>query len=64
MTPPDSGAATEKSLAGGVFIIDGKQALVVMGSKEEGFTALYSEASGFIRFFTMYWNFFSSWLRI
>ena len=64
MTPPDSGVATEKSLAGGVFIIDGKQALVVMGSKEEGFTALYSEASGFIRFFTMYWNFFSSWLRI
>ncbi|NYT06959.1 MAG: TrmB family transcriptional regulator [Methanomicrobiales archaeon] len=63
-TPPEShGIATGKCMAGGVVIVDGKQAMVVMGSKEEGFTALYSEASGFIRFFTMYWNFFSSWIR-
>ncbi len=48
-------------MAGGVFLVDGKQAMIVMGSKEEGFTALYSESSGFIRFFSMYWNFFSSW---
>jgi len=61
-TPPDSGGVSGKYLAGGVFIVDGKQALVVMGSKEEGFTALYSEAPGFIRLFTMYWNFFSNWL--
>jgi sugar-specific transcriptional regulator TrmB len=60
--PPDSLTAG-KCLAGGVFIVDGKQGMVVMGSKEEGFTALYSEATGFIRFFTMYWNFFSSWFR-
>ncbi len=31
-----------KWLAGGVFIIDKKMAMVVMGSKDEGFTALYS----------------------
>jgi len=63
-TPPDShGITTGKCMAGGVFIVDGKQVMVVMGSKEEGFTALYSEATGFIRFFTMYWNFFSSWFR-
>lgn len=61
-TPPDShGITPGKCMAGGVFIVDGKQVMVVMGSKEEGFTALYSEATGFIRFFTMYWNFFSTW---
>ena len=60
--PPDiQGFDGGKYLAGGVFIVDGKQAMVLMGSKEEGITALYSEATGFIRFFTMYWNFFASW---
>jgi sugar-specific transcriptional regulator TrmB len=64
MIPPDShGITAGKCMAGGVFIVDAKQVLVVMGSKEEGFTALYSEAAGFIRFFTMYWNFFSGWFR-
>lgn len=48
-------------LAGVVFLIDRKKAMVVMGSRDNGFTALYSESVGFIRFFTMYWNFFSSW---
>ncbi|MDD1706106.1 MAG: TrmB family transcriptional regulator, partial [Methanoregulaceae archaeon] len=57
-TPREAGM---KWLAGGVFIIDRKMAMVVMGSKDEGFTALYSESAGFIRFFTMYWNFFSNW---
>jgi len=57
-TPKETGL---KWLAGGVFIIDKKMAMVVMGSKDEGFTALYSESMGFIRFFTMYWNFFSNW---
>lgn len=60
--PEPHGVSTGKYLAGGVFIIDGKQAMVVMGSKEEGTTALFSEATGFIRFFTMYWNFFSSFV--
>jgi sugar-specific transcriptional regulator TrmB len=57
-TPKEKGL---KWMAGGVFIIDGNMAMVVMGSKDEGFTALYSESAGFIRFFTMYWNFFSNW---
>ena len=60
--PESHGVSTGKCLAGGVFIIDGRQAMVVMGSKEEGSTALLSEATGFIRFFTMYWNFFSSFV--
>jgi sugar-specific transcriptional regulator TrmB len=60
---PPGGQSREspRCMAGGVFMIDQKQAMIVMGSKEEGFTALYSESSGFIRFFSMYWNFFSSW---
>ncbi len=61
--PETQGIGTGKYMAGGVFIVDGKQAMVVMGSKDEGSTALFSEATGFIRFFTMYWNFFSSWLK-
>jgi sugar-specific transcriptional regulator TrmB len=48
-------------LAGGVFLIDQRMAMVVMGSEEKGFTALYSESVGFVRLFTMYWNFFSNW---
>jgi len=47
--------------AGCVFIVDKKKAMVVMGSKDEGFTGLYSESMGFVRFFTMYWNFFLNW---
>jgi len=62
--PPEvHGFGGGKCMAGGVFIVDGKHAMVLMGSKEEGFTALYSEATGFIRFFTMYWNFFASWVQ-
>jgi predicted transcriptional regulator len=59
--PPGGGRDFPGCMAGGVFLVDGKQAMIVMGSKEEGFTALYSESSGFIRFFSMYWNFFSMW---
>jgi len=46
-------------MAGGIILIDQRSAMVVMGSKDEGFTALYSDSPGFIRFFTMYWNLFS-----
>lgn len=46
--------------AGGVILIDQKSAMVVMGSEDDGFTALYSDSVGFIRFFRMYWNFFSN----
>jgi len=59
--PPVPNPEFPGCMAGGVFLIDGKQAMIVMGSKEDGFTALYSESTGFVRFFSMYWNFFSSW---
>ncbi|MDT8357733.1 MAG: helix-turn-helix domain-containing protein [Methanomicrobiaceae archaeon] len=38
----------------GVFIVDGKRALVVMGPEEGGQTALYSESSGFVTLFSRY----------
>jgi len=53
----------EKSLAGGVFLVDDSKVMVIMGSEEEGTSALYSEARGFVRFFTVYLNFFSSWAK-
>jgi predicted transcriptional regulator len=59
--PAGSGGDSPRCMAGGVFLVDEKQAMIVMGSKQEGYTALYSESSGFIRFFSLYWNFFSSW---
>ena len=52
-----------RSFAGGVFLVDDKKSMVLMGSNEEGFTSLYSESIGFIRFFSLYWNFFSEWAR-
>jgi hypothetical protein len=58
MTPKETGTDW---LAGSVFIIDQRVAMVVMGSEDKGFTALYSESVGFVRLFTMYWNFFSNW---
>jgi HTH-type transcriptional regulator, sugar sensing transcriptional regulator len=58
VTPKETGTDW---LAGGVFIIDRRMAMVIMGSEKKGFTALYSESVGFVRFFTMYWNFFSNW---
>jgi predicted transcriptional regulator len=55
--------AIPASFAGGIFLIDEKKSMVLMGSNEEGFTALYSESVGFLRFFTIYWNFISYWAR-
>jgi sugar-specific transcriptional regulator TrmB len=50
-----------KDFAGGVFIFDSRKVLVVMGSRSEGATGLFSEAPGFVRFFNRYWNFFSDY---
>ena len=61
--PAGHGKIIPRSFAGGVFLVDEKKSMVLMGSNEEGFTSLYSESIGFIRFFTLYWNFFSEWAR-
>jgi len=40
----------------GVFIIDSKRVLVIMGTTDLTPTALYSESPGFVRFFNRYWE--------
>ncbi len=47
------------SVAGGVFLLDRQRAMVIMVSEEEGSTALFSEAPGFVKFFTLYWEILS-----
>jgi sugar-specific transcriptional regulator TrmB len=59
--PPEGYQCGNKCSAGGVFLIDNLKVLVLMGSEEEGTTALYSESKGFLRFFNLYWNLFASW---
>ncbi|KQC04474.1 MAG: hypothetical protein APR53_10535 [Methanoculleus sp. SDB] len=44
----------------GVFIIDQKSALVMMGGEDATPTALYSESPGFVHFFTRYWEFIAN----
>jgi sugar-specific transcriptional regulator TrmB len=45
----------------GIFIIDGRRAMVVMGIKEETPTALFSESPGFLRFFSQIWSMNLAW---
>lgn len=42
-------------MAGGICIIDEKKIYVVIGSGDEDAVALYSEADGFVRFFSRYY---------
>jgi len=48
------------SIAGGVFLLDQKRAMVVMVSGGEGSTALFSESRGFVKFFSLYWEILSA----
>ncbi|HOT04030.1 MAG TPA: helix-turn-helix domain-containing protein [Methanolinea sp.] len=48
------------SIAGGVFLLDQKRAMVVMVCGEEGSTALFSESRGFVKFFSLYWEILSA----
>jgi len=50
-------------IAGGVFLFDCRRVMVVMGQRDEGLTALYSESEGFVKFFTTYWRFFKDWAK-
>jgi sugar-specific transcriptional regulator TrmB len=47
----------------GVFCIDGKQAMVSMGSREEQPSALFSESVGFVQFFSRYYRFIADWSK-
>jgi sugar-specific transcriptional regulator TrmB len=44
-------------MAGGIFIVDNRKVMVVVGSGHDESVALYSESAGFVRFFTRYYNF-------
>jgi sugar-specific transcriptional regulator TrmB len=50
-------------MAGGIFIIDDRKVMVVVGSGEDDSVALYSESAGFVRFFTRYYNFLADWAK-
>jgi len=50
-------------MAGGIFIIDDRKVMVVVGSGEDDSVALYSESAGFVRFFTRYYNFIVDWVK-
>jgi sugar-specific transcriptional regulator TrmB len=40
----------------GMLFVDGTKVMVAMGSQGEAPTALFSEAEGFVRFFSRYWD--------
>jgi len=50
-------------MAGGIFIIDDRKVMVVVGSGEDDSVALYSESAGFVRFFTRYYTFIVDWAK-
>ncbi len=60
--PPLMGHAERRPMeTAGIFIIDGKRAMVVMGISEETPTALFSESPGFLRFFSQIWSMNLAW---
>lgn len=63
LKPPPESIRPRKgtSIAGGVFLMDQKRAMVTMVSGEEGPTALFSESKGFVKFFSLYWELISAY---
>ncbi len=48
----------------GIFIIDSKRVMLIMGSTDLTPTALYSESPGFVRFFNSYWEFLQMHIEV
>lgn len=46
---------TRDMTSGGVFMIDDRKVLVLLGNEDEDAVALYSESEGFVRFFSRYY---------
>jgi sugar-specific transcriptional regulator TrmB len=61
LTPPRD-SIPPHSMAG-VFCIDGKQAIVSMGGRGEQPSALFSESTGFVQFFSRYHRFIADWSK-
>ena len=50
-------------MAGGVCIVDNRRVLVILGTGKEDAVALFSEADGFVRFFSRYYNLIVDWAK-
>ena len=50
-------------MAGGICIVDSRRVLVIMGTGKEDAVALFSEADGFVRFFSRYYNLIADWTK-
>jgi sugar-specific transcriptional regulator TrmB len=50
-------------MAGGICIVDNRRVLVILGTGKEDAVALYSEAEGFVRFFSRYYNLIVDWAK-
>jgi HTH-type transcriptional regulator, sugar sensing transcriptional regulator len=50
-------------MAGGICIVDNRRVLVILGTGNEDAVALFSEADGFVRFFTRYYNLIADWAK-
>ncbi|MDI9634119.1 MAG: helix-turn-helix domain-containing protein [Methanolinea sp.] len=56
----EEAAAADLRFSGGMYLIDSSRAIVVLVAGEDDATALYSESRGFVRFFSTYFEIFSS----
>jgi sugar-specific transcriptional regulator TrmB len=50
----------KEAMTGGICIIDGRKAMVIIGSGEDDAVALFSESTGFVRFFIRYYSLVAS----
>jgi len=53
----------KEMLAGGICIVDGTSVMVMIGSGGEDAVALFSESTGFVRFFTRYYDLIVEWTK-
>jgi HTH-type transcriptional regulator, sugar sensing transcriptional regulator len=60
---PKNLAEAKDMLSGGVCIIDNKNVMVILGTGDVDAVALYSEAEGFVKFFTRYYSMIFDWAR-
>ena len=50
-------------MAGGICIVDNRRVLVILGTGKEDAVALFSEADGFVRFFSRYYSLIVDWAK-
>ena len=60
---PEKHDTGKDMMAGGVCIIDGNKAMVIVGSADDDTVALFSESGGFVRFFMRYYDLIIEWTK-